>query len=532
MAERVDCFFIFIRRSNSMRRQDVQLLAAARQGDARARCEVGRRYLTGERGFPRHIRTAFDYLNHPSVSSMPEVARLVADCLPLEDLLSYKQESLLRVAAFAGSQSGQLKLGVWALLLGNEIEGCRMLKMAASAGHLAASAALSALKNSSGSAGLANCLLAAASGRDLKPQRVLAAAARVAISGRDITVASRCLALALTLPEETHPEIAELVVSAIKLAEESRSTLTGLPARSVQACLEARCSQGDDDAAFVLGRALCGIPCGTIPSSALVHDANMRRAAAMLVRSADSGRVAAWLHLYNLHIDDKRTSVANKQMARYYLEKAAGAGVIRAQQILGASVLAEARGIRESERGMQLLFDAAASGDQLAKRLLETFVLPLEGSDAETRVAIDDVARKSPWLAARLQLSRDFGLTRLEALTVNPAEGARAWGLVVGHNPFIVQARLSAPRAIPALSSQALSNLRSIAAQFNSTNKDCRNTEGDLRQRSRLQRTVFDRLNLDSRLFFANASSTVLDTLRQGNKWTKRVSRLLPVAIV
>ena len=31
-----------------MRRQDIQLLAAARQGDVAARCEVGRRYLLGE----------------------------------------------------------------------------------------------------------------------------------------------------------------------------------------------------------------------------------------------------------------------------------------------------------------------------------------------------------------------------------------------------------------------------------------------------------------------------------------------------
>jgi hypothetical protein len=52
-----------------MRRQDIQLLAGARQGDIRARCEVGRRYLLGIEGFPRHTATGLDYLTIRASSS-------------------------------------------------------------------------------------------------------------------------------------------------------------------------------------------------------------------------------------------------------------------------------------------------------------------------------------------------------------------------------------------------------------------------------------------------------------------------------
>ena len=50
-----------------MRRQDIQLLATARQGDAAARCEVGRRYLLGVDGFTRHVASGLDHLQQPNV---------------------------------------------------------------------------------------------------------------------------------------------------------------------------------------------------------------------------------------------------------------------------------------------------------------------------------------------------------------------------------------------------------------------------------------------------------------------------------
>src|SRR5213593_4700808 len=93
-----------------MRRQDIQLLASARQGDITARCEVGRRYLLGADGFPHHVATGLDYLSHPSVKQLPEAARIIAESLPLQELLSLQQEPALAQAARAGSALASAKL--------------------------------------------------------------------------------------------------------------------------------------------------------------------------------------------------------------------------------------------------------------------------------------------------------------------------------------------------------------------------------------------------------------------------------------
>ena len=60
-----------------MRRQDIQLLALARQGDVAARCEAGRRYLRGTDGFPQHIGTGLEYLTHPNLKGSVQAARII-----------------------------------------------------------------------------------------------------------------------------------------------------------------------------------------------------------------------------------------------------------------------------------------------------------------------------------------------------------------------------------------------------------------------------------------------------------------------
>src|SRR5690242_3483151 len=91
----------------AMRRQDIQLLASARQGDIAARCEVGRRYLLGVDGFPHHVPSGIDHLTHASVKDLPEAARIIAENLPLEELLSLQQERALVQAASSGSAIAQ-----------------------------------------------------------------------------------------------------------------------------------------------------------------------------------------------------------------------------------------------------------------------------------------------------------------------------------------------------------------------------------------------------------------------------------------
>jgi hypothetical protein len=102
------------------------------------------------------------------------------------------------------------------------------------------------------------------------------------------------------------------------------------------------------------------------------------------------------------------------------------------------------------------------------------------------RTLHDDIHRTDPWLAMRLRLSRRFGLTKLEALTVDPLQGVRTWGLVVGQNLYVVSWR---------------------------------------------QRRAFERHRVDEALFFAHVSSHMLESLRQRPKWAFRAKQPLQAAL-
>jgi TPR repeat protein len=517
-----------------MRRQDVQLLALARQGDTAARCEAGRRYLQGKHGFPHHIPTGIDYLTHPNVRDLPEAARIIVENLSLEELLQRHQEGALDRAASDGSAEAQFKLGVWLCVRQQRREdGLRWLTLAASAGHEGAQRALTALgavdvgQQIDPLPAFLRTMVAAG---DLSGNAVALIAARRALAERDLQRLSASLRCALAMTPGLTPELAELLTATALLAEELARPLQGLAPQSMEAALDMRTNRGDRDAAFTLGRALCGIPCGVLAADSLAAGPNMRKGVALLLRAADGGRGEAWLHLYRMHGDHK-LSVANPQMARFCLEKAALGGQIEAQRKLGALMLRASESLPESEQAIQWLHQAAAAHDEHAAALLRSLVLPLAGEAHEADAAIALVRREDPWLAVRMQLSRHFGLTKLEALCVDPTEGMRSWGLVVGKNLFISQIRLSAARAVPALTHDALESLKHAAAFFGQASPDALAFEGDLRRRSLRQRRQFERHGLDEAMFFSSATATTLEALRLGPKWAFREKEQLQAAL-
>ena len=514
-----------------MRRQDIQLLALARQGDAAARCEAGRRYLLGVDGFPQHIATGLDYLTHPNVKNLPQAARIIAESLVLEDILLLQQEGALTQAAAAGSAAAQVKLGVWLCVRHARVdEGARWLAKAGSAGHEAAVLALAALRDTASKDPMSDFLRTLMASDDLKGPVVAVIAAKQALTERDLTRAASSLRAALALTPNVTAELAELIAAAVQLAEDKGAPLLGIEPQAIETGLDLRTSRGDRDAAYALGRALCGIPCGVLAPTSLAAGPNMRKGVALLLRAADAGRDEAWLHLYRMH-GDHNLSVANPQMARFCLEKAALGGQVEAQRKLGALMLRASDSLADSEQAIQWLHQAARADDRHAQSLLQSLVLPLDGDDDEAASAIELVRRDDPWLAVRMQLSRQFGLTKLEALCVDPADGLRPWGLVVGKNPFISQIRLSAARAIPALTPTATEALQRAASFFGQASRDALAFEGDLRRRSLRQRRAFERHGLIEEMFFANASSMTLEALRFGPKWAFRAKAPLQLAL-
>lgn len=510
-----------------MRRQDIQLLAAARQGSPAACCEVGRRYLLGSDGFPRHPGSGLGYLMQPEVRGLPCSALAIAESLPLHEILALDQLAALQRAARSGSDVAQLKLGAWLLTQPRRLnEGLQCLHASADAGDPSALAVLSLdPQGRPTEERVAAMLERLGEQQSIDAPRVLARALADAQEACDGATLRWCLAVVARWRRARCPEAAAAVVDALQLAEHGNLVFDGMPVEFVMSSLDQRGAQGDVRALYLFGRLLCGIPCGRLAANAIACGTNIRKGTALLLRAADAGEAGAWMHLYRLS-SDHRCSVANPQMARFFLEKAAVQDSAEAQRKLGALLLRESDGLAITEKALRWLHRSSEQGDELARLLLRSLVLPVMGDDAEAAVACELIARTNPWLASRLRLSRHFGLTRLEALAMDPGAGARPWGLVVGPNRFVRKARLAAPRAVPAVSEAARHALRAAAQLFSLPDRD-----DDPRQRARALRTLSRRHGIDESIFFAVATAGALHRLRSGPKWAFRARDVLRSAL-
>lgn len=513
-----------------MRRRDIQLRAAARQGDLSAKRELGHRYLVGGDGFPKHLPTGLAYLSEVAATDLSGAAVLISETLRLEELIQLNQMDILRLSS-ASSAIAQLKLAAWTVATGKLAQSVHLVRCAGSGLNTDFSTIAELCSSAIDSAGLAQALIALCSLQPMNTLDVALAAARDGCNSGDLLAMSRALGAAISIRGEPDDETSALIADAIHLAEKCGLPFEGLLTEHIQASLEHLCARSDRNAWFILGKALCGIGGdGSLPPNRLVRGSNLRKGTALLVRAADAGESKAWLHLYRLN-SDSRSSVANPQLARFFLEKAAAEGNSEAQRRLGALILREADSLHESEQAIGWLYQARVNGDPHAHALLASLVLPVGGTEEQAEAAMLDLQKEAPWLGARMRVSRHFGLTKLEALIVDPVVGLRDWGLVVGRNPFISQVRLSAPRAVPAVSHMAVENLRAAASLFRNAERDRLSIEGDLRHRSATQRRIFARYGIDESMFFGTASSSALDSLRIGTKWAHQWRAPLQLAL-
>lgn len=515
-----------------MRRQDIQLVALARQGDRQARLELGRRYLLGSDGFARHVELGIEYLQHVSVKGSEAAVAIVAEHLPLQDILRHGQLDALEDAARAGLPLARIKRAAWWLVADDRpAQAVQVLREAALQGHAAARAAVQAAASQTSAAQQSIAALRALSVPAwLDAADVTEWAARQALEAGLPERAARALRQADALHGEAAETLHDLAVQILSIAADSAADISALPVGLAERALESRVRSGDPEANYLLGLALCGIDAGALRASRLTSSANVRRGAALLLRAADAGRDEAWPHLYRLHANH-RLSVANPQMARFFLEKSAARGHAESQRRLGALMLRASGSLAETEQAIGWLHLASLQGDASAARVLASLVLPVPGRDEDARAAAERVRREDPWLAMRMLLAREFGLTKLEALCVDPVKGLRPWGLLVGRNPFVSQVRRAAPRAVPARRAQALEELQRAALLFAQALSDDAPTEDHFRRRTIQQRRLFARLHIDETLFFAQATSTELDVLRQGPKWAHRAKDDLEEAL-
>lgn len=500
-----------------MRREDIKLRRAAREGDAQAMLALGKRYLLGS-GVPRHVGMGLQYLlPHRKI---PEAAVLVVQCLSLDELIDHGQVDIL--STYAGKDP-QLcaKLGVWRILQGRSEEGIDLLQESTPNGlylkqlweELPEPQRLATLLQNLSS-------LSAVDGR-----AIALACAKRAHSEADLGRLSLMLRIAIELHASAFLT-REWIYKAVTLSIEQGEPLRHLGAQETQAALEFEAARSEPRAWLVLGLALCGLPCGPNPSSALVTRENLRKGTALLVRAADAGYNEAWLRLYKLN-SNPRCSVANPEMARFCLEKAAAAGQAEAQRRLGAIVLREASTVTAMEQAVAWLHMAATQEDEHARDLLRSLVLPVDGDALEAEAALLDIGKIDPWLEARLRLAREFGLTKQEAMSIDPVAGERSWGLVTTVIPYLSHSKLSAPRVVPAVTPPAASALRHAVSLFSRTSVH----ELDAPQRAKSQQRRLTQFGFDEALFFAEANSVERDRVRVGTRWAHHARDHLRAAL-
>lgn len=516
-----------------MRRQDVQLISRARKGDMAACFEAGRMYLEGAGGFPRHVTLGLEYLSQAESQREEAAQRLIVDALDLHEIAVHGRIATLERAACAGGTSAQLRMAIWSALTCEDLTASSgWLSMAADGGSRPARAALMHQGAEPEADGVAVRRLKALLGAEgMGWPDLLVLAMDRALVHKEPRLLLRALAVSLALGVAPDTALADKVYAALSYAQSLADVRIAVDTKAIEQLLDDCVHRGNPAAALMLGLALSGSDVGSLAWDRLVPAQNRRKASALLLRAADAGYGEAWTRLFELHANNQ-SSVANPPMARFFLEKAAASGDVSAQRRLGAIVMRSAGSQREAEQGMNWLFLAAQAQDPHACGLLRSFLLPVAGDEDTAAQGIAEIARSNAALAARLRVARDFGLTKLEAMTVDVAEGMRPWGLVVGKNPFIQHARLAAARAVPALNASTLQTLRRCAGQLagggpqGTAPKDL-----ELRHRAARLKQALDSHGLQESLFFAKASSDALDALRGGPRWARLTKAQLDAAM-
>lgn len=154
--------------------------------------------------------------------------------------------------------------------------------------------------------------------------------------------------------------------------------------------------------------------------------------------------------------------------------------------------------------------------------------------------------RQSPWgymlgswcgLGARVIGHRETALALRQVASISSLAdlvgGQRPWGLVVGRNPFIRHAKLSSPRAVPAVSATVQQNLRRVVAQVaGGIGRGAEFQDFDLRHRTVRVKQLLHAHGVAESMFFARACSKDLDVLRGGGRWARAAKIELDAAMV
>lgn len=512
-----------------MRREDLRLRQLAKAGDIEACLKLGEIYLRGSAAIAKNIHIGIYYLRLAIPKDHGRIASCFAKNLSLREIVDEDLIIFLKRAAEV-DEIAKLKLSAWHFLRCEPDIGaywlrrCNVKLIEQSEINIPQELSIGRILDSLQAIqvldpGDVSCIVASEARSELDENRL------------DVSI--KIISTLSKVRLSVSPDLAlhQLICDIVAYAEKYKHDLGSLPTSLIEQSLERCSTNGDLNACHLLGRSLAGYPCGHLPANRLVRSQNLRKSVALLLRCGDAGMPIAWLHLFRI-CSDYRSSVANPTMARFCLEKAAKQGSAEAERCLGIIILRESFDVGTMANGIKLLHSSAGKGDSFAKALLSSFVLPVIGQEEEAQAVISEIHRVSPVLAMRLRLARAFGLTKLEALSMNIAVIIRPWGLVLERNILIAKRKLSEPRAIPAINSYAMSCLDMASNLYLSKSQDSTIYEGSFRARSLQLRRLLQKTKVQEKIFFSTASSQERDAIRVGSKWAKMQKDTLNAAFL
>jgi TPR repeat protein len=496
----------------AMRLEDIQLRDAARRGDAQACLAMAERLFGGKGGFSRNYTLGLAYLQQELNRKTPAALLLLGDLVPLDLILTQQLLPYLRDAADMGSCLAMLKLGtLLSLRAETRGEGAQMIRRSRISDGFADGP-------QPHDPGVVLRFLKALAPEVVNPTELALWGARSALKEQSVERACYFIAIATDLMPPNR-KLAEIVFSTVQLAAKSHTALS-LPVDLVEYSLQACSASGEVEAQYGLGCAFAGIPYGKLAPQRIARSRNFEKAATLLLRAADAGKCQAWLNLSEI-VPSYRSALSSKGIARFFLEKAALAGLLEAQTKLGAALLTEAASLENAEEGIRWLGIAAEKSCPTALELLQTLVLPLPElpSDYEKSM-IQRIAAMDPELGVRVSLARSLHLTRREAMNFNAKRDIKTWGLLIPGASYENPKGRLAPVVSPEMRSEV-----QRTSEFFAASSPIENTL--LGQRSRAQRHIFKLLSISETVFFASEIGRSLSHYGYGRHWAGRSAPVL-----
>ncbi|HYD62970.1 MAG TPA: hypothetical protein VEC35_21635 [Noviherbaspirillum sp.] len=492
-------------------REDLLIIRAARAGEATAQLKLGKRYLFGGAGLPKSLPTALYWLDRAAQQDEQDAWMLIGRHVPFETVQQSVHPGKLYVWYERAFEAGVAQAGlVLAKLVLGQVAGAvsesmrskalRALQAAAQAGIAEAQWMLAqSIGHSEGDSRTPWPGTTDAEQTDNEAMLEWATrAARSGVTDAQFAMADHAwarddltgflqwaLPLARGITEaRMHPPDASARESSLVLrTAHALSACDKFDAGEVARMLEWAAETGSCDAQYSLGLWLAHMDADGKRLSHIPGPANYKRALRWLTSAAEQGLAAAWYALSRIYL---KTEHANRNPAegQRCLEKAAQAGHGMAQLEIGVAFWRARRDDKSNDvRAAAWLLKARSQGVAEASCLLDK--ITARSTTAEWAASVlahlpRDALARYPLLVARLELAARFGLSRAEALLIDPVEADCEHCLVVD---VCAQHPHSKRRLVLVQTAEERKLLDRVSAVFERLDRGPEGPEGNYRQR-------------------------------------------------